>query len=421
MIRKLRWKFVGIMMTIITIFLVLILTTLYYSAQLNYRSQSMDTLHSAIKEVKEASSGNPPPPAPRSGPPLPAREASPILVADVKTDGSISIIKNRIFSVDNSELEMLIALADQQEGSSGTMKDRHLRFLCDKKRPGGAVRYAFVDIYAEQNSLYWQAIHSVIIGGCAFGAFFIFSVLLSKWAVKPVETAWKRQQQFVADASHELKTPLTVILSNANMLVHTPDIPSGRNNQRIEHIQAEAIRMKQLLESLLTLAKSDSGEQPWEHSRISLSFIVNSSILSFEPVAFDMGKYISSQVEDSIEMDGDEKKLRQLTDILLDNACKYSAEGSTILVSLSRSGPKEALLSVPNEGCPLSEDEMQHIFLRFYRADPSRGGIPGYGLGLSIARSIASEHGARIDVTTDGVKRNYFSVRIPVCLPNTLG
>lgn len=77
MIRKLRWKFVGIMMTIITIFLVLILTTLYYSAQLNYRSQSMDTLHSAIKEVKEASSGNPPPPAPRSGPPLPAREASP--------------------------------------------------------------------------------------------------------------------------------------------------------------------------------------------------------------------------------------------------------------------------------------------------------------------------------------------------------
>ena len=73
----------------------------------------------------------------------------------------------------------------------------------------------------------------------------------------------------------------------------TPDIPSGRNHQRIEHIQAEAIRMKQLLESLLTLAKSDSGEQPWEHSRISLSFIVNSSILSFEPVAFDMGKYLS--------------------------------------------------------------------------------------------------------------------------------
>ena len=168
--------------------------------------------------------------------------------------------------IESQEAETLISLAESKGGESGTLKDLHLRFLRGKTKPDQTVRYVFADIYEEQNSLYWQVIHSSIIGACSFAVFFLFSILLSGWAVKPVEIAWQRQRQFVADASHELKTPFTVILSNADMLEKDRDIPKGQNRQRISHIKAESLRMKQLIESLLALARSDSGQEFLGHT-----------------------------------------------------------------------------------------------------------------------------------------------------------
>ena len=257
-------------------------------------------------------------------------------------------------------------------------------------------------------------IHSSIIGACSFAVFFLFSILLSGWAVKPVEIAWQRQRQFVADASHELKTPLTVILSNADMLEKDRDIPKGQNRQRISHIKAESLRMKQLIESLLALARSDSGQESAVSAPVDLSFIVNSSLMAFEPLAFDMGKHITYDIEAALHVNGDDKKLRQLTDILLDNACKYSQDNGSICVTLKKASAKEALLTVSNEGAPLTKEEIKHLFLRFYRGDTARSNIPGYGLGLSIAQSIVSEHGGKIEASTDGFATNSFIVRLPI-------
>ena len=145
-----------------------------------------------------------------------------------------------------------------------------------------------------------------------------------------------------------------------------------------------------------------------------ISFIVNSSLMTFEPLVFDMDKHIIYDIEASLHVNGDEKKLRQLSDILLDNACKYSLDKGSIRVTLKKSGTKEALLTVSNEGTPLTKEEIRHLFLRFYRADTARSNIPGYGLGLSIAQSIVSEHGGRIDVSTDGSRVNSFMVRLPL-------
>lgn len=172
--------------------------------------------------------------------------------------------------------------------------------------------------------------------------------------------------------------------------------------------------MKQLTESLLTLARSDSGQETAVCAPVDLSFIVNSSLMTFEPLVFDMDKHIIYDIEASLHVNGDEKKLRQLSDILLDNACKYSLDKGSIRVTLKKSGTKEALLTVSNEGTPLTKEEIRHLFLRFYRADTARSNIPGYGLGLSIAQSIVSEHGGRIDVSTDGSRVNSFMVRLPL-------
>ena len=136
--------------------------------------------------------------------------------------------------------------------------------------------------------------------------------------------------------------------------------------------------------------------------------------MAFEPLVFDMDKRITCDIEASLQVNGDEKKLRQLSDILLDNACKYSRENGSICVTLKKDGAKEALLTVSDEGTPLTKEEIKHLFLRFYRADATRSNIPGYGLGLSIAQSIVNEHGGKIDAGTDGSGVNLFMVRLPL-------
>lgn len=449
MIQRLRRKLVAIMMTIITIFLVVILGALFYSNKVNYRERSLAVLRSAIQENY-----------PDNTPP-PRRNETPLLIVNVKTDGSIEIVRNQLLNIDDAEVETLITelsgisatiehpdglpaatsakTPDGRPGTSsakasddppgnpshtssttGVLTERHLRYLSEKRGSGGTIRYAFADIYDEQNALQSQLVNSVIIGVCAFSGFFLFSMLLSRWAVKPVKDAWEQQQQFVADASHELKTPLTVILSNANMMIRPPSNLDAKNHQRTTYIQAEASRMKQLVENLLLLARSDAGGNAGHaaatHQPLDFSYLVNQSVVTFEPVAFDMGKQISNKIEDNIILSGAEQELRQLIAILLDNACKYSSPGGSIQVSLTNSGAKkkEALLSITNEGTPLTKEEQTLIFHRFFRADPSRSNTPGYGLGLSIAQSIVIAHGGRIECTSDGTHKNCFTVGLPI-------
>ena len=385
MIRKLRWKFSAIMMTIVAFLLAVIFITLYYTTKANYVQWSMGTLHSAMLENYPGSmreQAGQPSSAGQRPPSRPRRQELPLMVVDIR-QGNYTVVKNQLPDIESQEAETLISLAESKGGESGTLKDLHLRFLRGKTKPDQTVRYVFADIYEEQNSLYWQVIHSSIIGASSFAVFFLFSI------------------------------PLTVILSNADMLEKDRDIPKGQNRQRISHIKAESLRMKQLIESLLALARSDSGHESAVCAPVDLSFIVNSSLMAFEPLAFDMGKHITYDIEAALHVNGDDKKLRQLTDILLDNACKYSQDNGSICVTLKKTSAKEALLTVSDEGAPLTKEEIKHLFLRFYRGDTARSNIPGYGLGLSIAQSIVSEHGGKIEASTDGFATNSFIVRLP--------
>ncbi len=246
------------------------------------------------------------------------------------------------------------------------------------------------------------------IGLAGMLVIFIVVIFLSRWVTQPVRLAFDRQKQFVADASHELKTPLTIITTNAEVLESsTPD------NKWLANILEQSSRMKTLINNLLDLTKLDSYEQSMDLTAIDLSRSVKSTALSFESLAFEYGKHYEMQIEDGLTVTGNDSSLRQLVTILLDNAFHYSDVNGTIRIRLIRHGDKKEL-TVWNSGCGIKSADQKRIFERFYRSDASRSRESGgYGLGLSIAQSVVDMHRGHIQVKSDGQSYTLFLVTLP--------
>lgn len=251
----------------------------------------------------------------------------------------------------------------------------------------------------------------ILVGVACFAAFLLISWLLARWAVKPVETAWKQQRQFVADASHELKTPLTVIMTNAELL-NSPGFDQARRSQFAAHILTMSRQMRQLIEEMLDLARTDNGQGALVFSPVDLSRLVNDAVLPFEPVFFERGLTLTADIQEHITVSGSQQHLRQITDILLDNAQKYSSPAGEVTVQLTRQGGR-CRLSVSNPGDVLSKAERKDIFKRFYRTDEAHSQRGSYGLGLSIAANIAAMHRGKIWVESSN-GRNIFHLELPV-------
>ena len=214
--------------------------------------------------------------------------------------------------------------------------------------------------------------------------------------MKPVEEAWRQQQKrFVADASHELKTPLTVIISNAELL-QQPGYDEAQRRRFADNIFVTSRKMRHLTESMLGLARLDSlRDAEKKLTELDFSALVENALLPFEPMFFEQGLHLETQVEAGIRVIGNEDGLRQCVDILLDNACKYSEPGC-VFVDLRRDG-RRCELTVANPYPELSREECREVFRRFYRRDPARSsGVGGYGLGLPIAEGIITHHGGKI-------------------------
>lgn len=402
-------------MAVVCLFLIGILVGLFVTSKTDYERRSVNAFreppsHAEMiaPEGDGTSENNEPAPDSTDG-----MIGMPVAVGRISTDGEVTISQNQIYYVTEEELTEIISQLATQDENSGLTAQYDLRYRRRINDDGSSV-YFFADTYAEQSSLNAQLIYSAIIGLGAMGLFFIVSMLLSRWMVKPVEHAWEKQRQFVADASHELKTPLTVVLSNTDMMIASHVVTDEKNRIRLDNIRAESQRMKELVENLLTLARSDNTPTPAPSTPVNLSFVVTGATLTLEPTIYDQGRSIDCQVTDGVTVMGDGDKLRQLTDILLDNACKYGKVGSPILVRMTvTANQKEAILSVASEGAPLPPEECLNIFERFYRSDKSRGQEKGYGLGLAIAQSIVKEHGGKIWAQSDGVRTNTFYVKLP--------
>lgn len=246
----------------------------------------------------------------------------------------------------------------------------------------------------------------------SFFVFFAISVLLSTWILKPVEKSWQQQNRFVSDASHELRTPITVILANLNILSSKKDDLIKTQYQWIDNTKEEANRMKQLVDELLFLARSDDRQNKLVFSKIDLSELLLSRMLSFEALAFEKGIRLDYDIADGLYIIGHEGNVKQLISILLDNAMKYCGDkGSVYLKAFSLKDRTYVL--VKNSGDPIDAEDLKHIFERFYRTDKSRVRTEGgYGLGLAIAQTIVDSMHGKISVLSDKENGTVFKLEL---------
>lgn len=391
MIRRLRIKFVCINMVLVTAMLWAILAVVLHSTQAGMASESMRAMEAAVLPGPQRPAG------PGWGPRCFTLEPGP--------GGELSASPGAdSFGGEAWLRQVWEAVRGRQEG---LLEEEGLRF----RRVGPPERktVVFADASGELAAMASLRRSCLLVGSGGFLAFLGLSILLARWAVGPVDQAWRRQQQFVADASHELKTPLTVILANAELLAD----PGCTGGERLAgNILTVARQMRSLVERLLELARMDAGKGEAQEP-VDLSRLVGDALLPFEPVFFEAGLTLESRVEEGIWVRGSGMQLAQAADILLDNARKYAAPGSAVSLRLERTG-RWCLLRVATAGEPLTRQERQDVFKRFYRADPARAREGGCGLGLSIAQSIAAAHRGRIWAES-GPAGNVFLIRLPVC------
>ncbi len=274
----------------------------------------------------------------------------------------------------------------------------HSLVYVKKYRPQGLF-LIFMD-----NSLVIENSHNLLTMSLLFGVLGLFllfgiSMYLSRWLVEPVAESFETQKRFISDASHELKTPLTIISANVDLL----EEESG-SNKHVAYIRSETKRMGTLINQMLTLARLDIEVNHDANSVFSLSQAVLEIVLPFESVAYERSITLDVDVAPEVEFFGNKDQLQQLTSILLDNAIRHTSSSGTIRVEL-KIQHKKLFLSVSNTGDPIPEDRQQKIFERFYRADESRSSHgENYGLGLSIAHSITERHRGKISVQCqDGI------------------
>ena len=397
MIRKLRLKFVAICMALVTAILAVVFFSVYLSMARNISDLSRQVLYRVSQEETIGGMTRPDISIAIGG----DRVLLPYFTVNVwpsRGGGYTAQITGGTYSnlEDTEELTAILQDCLSQNRQEGTVSGYHLRYL--RQDNGLYEKLAFVDMSMEQAVLRRMMGSYLVIALAALALLLGVSVLLSHWATRPVEKAWKQQRHFLSDASHELKTPLTVILSNAELLEQTelPDKPA----RWTDNILSEAGRMRSLVEEMLTLARADNMVRTAVMAEVSLSDVAADCALAFEPVAFEAGKPLEYQIADGTLVLGDGDKLRQLISILLDNAIKYGADGGAITLSLQKTD-RQARLTVSNPGDPIPPEQLGRLFERFYRADVSRGEKSGFGLGLPIARTIAEEHKGTLRAESD--------------------
>lgn len=400
MIKRLRLKFICVNMLIVTVMLCIILGLVLHFTGVTMRLQSVNMMRSiAAKPFQTDNPGE-----------VPSAVRLPFFSVQVDQTGQLITANSGYYDLSDWEvLEKIVQSACDVDREIGELKDYNLRY-CKVASPTGQ-NIVFSDTTSEQTTLHNLLYSCLLIGFGALLLFLVISILLAQWAVKPVDNAWTQQRQFVADASHELKTPLAVIMANAELLQNDHCSEEERNSF-VRRILSTTYQMRTLVENLLEMARVDNGAVTLNMTALDFSQLVRDAVLSVQLLYEEQGIGLCSTIPEGIRLQGSEAHLYQVLDVLLDNALKYTPSGGNVRVWLERRS-RSCLLQVTNTGDPIPKSELKNIFKRFYRADRSRTRNGSCGLGLAIAESIVAAHRGKIWAESRA-EGNTFCVVLPI-------
>lgn len=429
MLKKLRNKMLLLNMVVISALLIaafsFILAKTYSDVQHEIHTRLNMTLSDAShnrqkNENKPRNNLENPPPAPAANPenrpneklgekPSEAPDFSPSFSIELDADGNILKI-NAMFSLESEFAQSLLSAAGAQVANEGKL---HMDGSSWYYKKEGNIT-AFTDASQQLSTVLNLAVTLSIVAVIALAAVFFISLIVANRSIAPVEDAWNKQNMFIADASHELKTPLTTINTNIDVLMSQPDSTIREGEKWLSYIKNESERMTRLTNDLLYLTRMDSDSSEMIYEPISFSDAAEKVILPMEAMVFERNICLNYTIAPNIMVLANPQQLQQLTAILLDNAVKYTPKSGYITINLKKE-KQNAVLTVENSGDGIAKDDIDHVFDRFYRTDKSRARESGgHGLGLAIAKSIVAACKGKIHAESQPGLWTKFIIEIPL-------
>ena len=307
----------------------------------------------------------------------------------------------------DGEIPALLEAIVAQEQDFGVLRQHHAIYYRSGSSPF-RIAIASTDYIVQSVLRLGLVLLAIWLG--AMLLFLAISIQLSAIAARPMEEAMQREKQFVADASHDLKTPLSVILANNAILAENPDAPVGSLSRWLDSTQAAAKRMQQLISQMLTLADVERPDAPVVLERVDLASLAMRSALELESLAYEKNITLDTELPEECFVRGDSGYLLRIVSSLLENALKYEPEGGRVLLRLIQE-KKKTLLFVQNFGTQIPQEDLPHVFDRFYRSDKSRqNDSNSFGLGLAITRQMIQRLGGDISAASSPEEGTIFRV-----------
>ncbi|WP_066891879.1 cell wall metabolism sensor histidine kinase WalK [Clostridium nigeriense] len=381
MFDKLKKKFILINMSLLTVVFILIFGSIYIFTTISMDRDLEHELRGIIYNQK------------KPAPDLPMMSSS--ISIDLDSDYNIAkvttfmevdedVLKDTIYEIiKNGKKYDKVKL----EGSSyGYLKEytaKGLKIVLMSRQPQIDVLNNLLKVF-------------IFIGSISLILLLLISIYLTNKTIKPIKETFEKQKQFIADASHELKTPLAIIRTNTSLVLSNKGATVESQSKWLNYINNQIGRMTELLDEMLSLAKLDTNRELQEFKDFDLSKLLNSILLTFEAVIFENRIELESNISENVSLKGDKESIKKVVIILLDNAIKYTNKSGKINVNLQQEKNK-IKLKIKNTGEGIKKEDLEKIFERFYRVDSSRAReTGGYGLGLSIAKSIVDSHKGKI-------------------------